>query len=175
MWFEGAERSFAVRRNSPQNNSKFSVTRHGVPRFPLFQRESPLRECAFSRTSDKFAPRGGKSLQSDSGFQRKSQPLSTGFVGLFCSLGELECRADRTIAEGQIHQRCDKHSSKGEKLHRYSRWPALHRELRTALASISPCRRKRALMPEKTMPRSPHAALNPGRGHLESMGLSSRA
>ena len=40
MWFEGAERSLAVRRNSPQNNSKFSVTRHGVPRFPLFQRES---------------------------------------------------------------------------------------------------------------------------------------
>ena len=48
-------------------------------------------------------------------------------MGLFCSLGELEYRADRTIAEGQIHQRCDKHSSKGEKLPRYSRGPALHR------------------------------------------------
>ena len=57
MWFEGAERSLAVRRNSPQNNSKFSVTRHGVPRFPLFQRESSLRECAFSPPSEKFAPR----------------------------------------------------------------------------------------------------------------------
>ena len=118
MWFEGAERSFAVRRNSLQNNSKFSVTRHGVPRFPLFQRESSRQECAFSPTSDIFAPHWGKSLQSDLGFQRKSQPLSSGFVGLFCSLGELECRPDRTIAEGQIHQRCDKHAFKGEKLPR---------------------------------------------------------
>ena len=64
-------------------------------------------------------------------------------MGLFCSLGKLERRADRTIAEGQIHQRCDKDASKGEKPPRYSRWPALHRELRTALASISPCQQKK--------------------------------